>query len=133
MGTILDTSLLIDVERGSARIPDDEEVAVAAITAAELLHGVHRADRSRRAAREAFVEGVLSTIRTVPFDLHVARVHARLWAELAATGRTPGAHDLQVAATAVALGWSVAATDRRAFQNIPRLNVLSVGRATERR
>ncbi len=123
MGTLLDTSLLIDVERGRQALPADEDVAIAAITASELLHGVHRADRAPRARRESFVEGVLATLPTIPFTLRVARVHAQLWAELAAARRAVDAHDLQIAATAIALGWPLATLDREHFARIPGLRL----------
>ena len=98
--------------------------ALAAVTASELLHGVHRASTTvQRRRREAFVEQVLSHIETVPFDLVVARIHARLAAELY---KTPvGAHDLMIAATAVALGYRVATRDLRSFPKIRGLRVLA--------
>ena len=40
-----------------------EDVAIAAITASELLHGVHRASAEHQARREAFVEAVLAVVR----------------------------------------------------------------------
>ena len=123
MGVVLDTSFLIDHERGRRVLPDDEELAVAAITAAELLHGVHRADAARRPAREAFVEGILASVPVIPFTLPVVRVHARLWAELAASRRTLGAHDLMVAATALALDWPLVTLDRKGFAGIPGLRL----------
>jgi tRNA(fMet)-specific endonuclease VapC len=125
MGTLLDSSVLIRIERtGSAlELPDEEEVAIAAITASELLHGVHRADAQHRAQRQAYVEHVLRIFRVVPFDLQTARVHARLWADLAASGRVIGAHDLILAATALALGWSVATYNADEFKRIPGLVV----------
>lgn len=124
MGTILDTTVLIGPERTRDALPATEDVAIAAITASELLQGVHRADARHRPAREAFVEGILAIVPTVPFSLRVARVHARLWAELASRGRMPGAHDLIVASTAVALGWRLATLDRRAFERIPGLELV---------
>lgn len=39
------------------------------------------------------METVLATFPILPFDLLVARVHARLWATLAASGDNVGAHD----------------------------------------
>src|SRR5438270_3509976 len=106
-GHLLDSSILIRFERtGSAlRLADDEEVAIAAITASELLHAVHRADLQRRAQREAFVAHVLRVLPIYAFSLETARVHARLWADLAGTGHLIGPHDLILAATALALGW----------------------------
>jgi predicted nucleic acid-binding protein len=58
----------------------------------------------------------------LPFDVVVARVHARLWAELAAKGVTGGAHDLLIAATALATGSTVATRDDRSFPRIPGLS-----------
>lgn len=124
MGTLLDTSFLIDVERGAAALSEAEDVAIAAITASELLHGAHRADRAHRAGRLAFVEWVLDTIPTQPFTLQLARIHSRLWAEREAAGKPLGAHDLLVASTAIALGFDLATTDRRAFSGIPGLRLL---------
>jgi predicted nucleic acid-binding protein len=94
------------------------------VTASELLHGVHRASTTiQRSRREAFVEQILSHIETVPFDFVVARIHARLAAELY---RTPvGAHDLIIGATAVALGYQVATRDLRSFPKIPGVRVLA--------
>lgn len=140
MGTVLDTTVFVDLERQAratqradvgvllterlaAAVGEDEEVAIATITASELLHGVHRASAEHRGRREAFVETVLSVIPALPFDLVTARVHARLWADLAAVGSDVGAHDRVVAATAISSGWSVATSNLRHFDRIPGLRV----------
>jgi tRNA(fMet)-specific endonuclease VapC len=57
----------------------------------------------------------------MPCDLVVARIHARLWAELAAQGITVGAHDLLIAATALSLGVPVATRDVRSLPCISGL------------
>jgi tRNA(fMet)-specific endonuclease VapC len=80
---ILDTSLLVSAERDGidaigGLIGDEDDVAVAAITAAELLVGVELADEPRRAARRGFVETVLEAISVEDYDLDVAAVHATL-------------------------------------------------------
>ncbi|WP_437839932.1 hypothetical protein [Sorangium sp. So ce1153] len=66
MGALIDSSVLIAAERGKLDLEQvlrdhgDEPVAIAMITASELLHGVHRAvEPSQRARREAFVERLL--------------------------------------------------------------------------
>jgi len=123
MGTLLDTSILIDIERGRGAIPTTDETAVAAITASELLQGVLRADRAHRAVRESFVEGILAMVPTIPFSLQVARVHARIWADLAAARVTIDAADLEVAATTIALGWELATLNRRDFARIAGLRL----------
>jgi len=80
---ILDSSPLIADEKGKFDLKSflatrDEPVVVAAITASELLHGVHRApDAPRRKKRLDHVEWVLSQFETVPFALEEARHHAR--------------------------------------------------------
>ena len=114
----------------SARLEEqlgaDEEVGIAAITASELLHGVHRATPEHRARREAFVEAVLAAFPPLPFGLLAARTHARIWAELAAVGQNVGAHDRLVAATAITVGWRVGTANLRHFDRIAGLDTLAV-------
>lgn len=129
-GLLLDTSVLIAIER-SVEPPAEllarlghRSVSIAAITASELLHGVHRADGAvRRARRERFVETVLATVPVRPFDLDAARVHSALWADLAGRGETIGAHDLQIAASALAAGLALLSTDQRHFRRIAGLEL----------
>ncbi len=130
MASLIDSSVLIDVERGRADLGallehnGDRDIAMAAITAAELLHGVHRLRVSKRKTRaEALVEALLSAIPVIPFDLVCARAHARLGADLARRGVTVGTHDLMIGATAVARGFSVVTRDRRSYPRIPGLEV----------
>ena len=139
MGTILDTTVFVEFERATRTLPAeramqtvserledrlgaDDEVAIAAITASELLHGVHRANEEHRARREAFVAGVLDAFPVLSFDLLVARVHSRLWAGVASSGADVGAHDRIVAATAMSTGWRVGTANVRHFERIPGLS-----------
>lgn len=141
MGTLLDTTVFIALERSfrdkapDAALPtisgrlrnvlgDREPVGMAAITASELLHGVHRATHQHRARREAFVEALLVAFPPLSFDLLCARAHARLWSDLSASGNDIGPHDRLVAATAMARGWRVATANVRHFQRVPTLDVL---------
>jgi tRNA(fMet)-specific endonuclease VapC len=143
LGTLLDTTVFIELERGlrhlhpagamavvGARLEEvlgtDELVGIAAITASELLHGVHRASPAHRPRREAFVEAVIAAFPPISFDLLSARAHARLWAELAAAGLDVGPHDRIVAATAIAAGWRVATANVRHFERVPGLTVVGV-------
>lgn len=104
----------------------DEEVGIAAITASELLHGVHRASREHRARREAFVEAILAAFPPLPFGLLAARAHARIWAELSAAGQDVGAHDRLIAATAMSAGWRVGTANLRHFDRIVGLDIMTV-------
>src|SRR5215471_20586924 len=98
MGTLLDTTILIKLERDLRHLPPEgamaemvrrlgrafglqEESGIAAITASELLHGVHRATLAHRPRRGAFVEAVLEAFPPISFDMFCARAHALLWAE----------------------------------------------------
>ncbi len=123
---ILDSSVLIDVERGrrlDRLIRDDDDVAIAAITAAELEVGVHLADVTRRQARLKFVRSVLDTIPVEVYDTAVAHVHAELLAHARTSGRPRGAHDLLIAATAAARGRIVVTGDPSAFADLPGVDV----------
>lgn len=130
MGLLIDSSSLIAAERGDLDLEAalagalDEEVAMAAITASELLHGIHRLKGGvKQAKAERFVERLLDRVPVMPFDLDAARVHARLGAELAAKGAAVGAHDLIIASTAVAIDFAVATRDVRSFPRIVGLTL----------
>jgi tRNA(fMet)-specific endonuclease VapC len=94
------------------------------ITVSELLHGVHRTRGGRRTRRQAFVEHVLAGFDPIPITEPVARVHAGLWAGLSRRGETIGAHDLWIAATAIASGFGVATVDVDDFRRVPGLQVV---------
>lgn len=131
MAVLIDASILIGYERGGVELEawvrgrEDESFFLSMITVSELLHGVHRAgdDRVRRARRSAFVEAVIDRFPLLPVDLPTARAHAALWAELAAAGRLIGAHDLWLAAAALAHDLVLATSNVREFQRVPALTV----------
>ena len=131
MALLIDSSIFIGLERKGETLQSllercgGEEVSLAAITASELLHGVHRADEAvRRGRREAFVTAILETLPVLPFTLDVARVHSRLWADLQARGEVIGAHDLMIAATALENRLTVLSSDRRHFGRIENLSLM---------
>ena len=131
MGALVDSSVLIAAERGLLDIESVAkkhgrlEVALSAITASELLHGVHRAPtEARRTRRLTYVEALLSRFPIIPFDLVCARIHARLSSDLASRGVSVGAHDLLIAATAVARDLEVVTRDERSFPRIPGLSLV---------
>lgn len=123
MAILLDTSILIDIERGMRPLPEDEDFVIATVTAAELLHGLMMATKAHRARREAFVEHVFELVPTIPFNLTIARTYARIWVEALRSGRSPGAHDLMVAATALTLDVPLATLNRRDFVRISGLRL----------
>lgn len=123
MGTLLDTSVLINLERDRASVPITDQMGMSAVTVSELLFGVLRADRAHRGERRAFVETILRGVPAIPFSEEVARVHAELRVAVESRGRKRSPHDLMIAATAVSLGWDLATTGYKGFDDIPGLRV----------
>lgn len=131
MSIILDTSILIADERGkwdadrfAEEIIGQRLVGISAITASEFLHGCWRAPSgARRQNRERFFEVFMTGVEILPFDLEVARTHARLTAELAIQGITIGAHDLLIAATCLHYDWELATLNSMEFSRIPGLRL----------
>ena len=118
---ILDTGVLIGIERsalGADIVAAEDDVAISAITASELLVGAELGGVAS-GPRRAFAEGVLARTDTIAFDLHIAREHALLAAHTRRVGRPRGAHDLLIAATARATGRTILTTDARAFDELP--------------
>lgn len=128
MAVLIDTDLLIDLKRGNAAAESllgDEERAISVITVSELLHGVLRAQGATRARRQAFVEHLLAGLPAIPITELVARIHADIWSGLADRGEPIGAHDLWIAATAIAHGLGIATRNNSHFDRIPGLRVIT--------
>lgn len=119
---LLDTSLLIELERGRLVLGHfvdlDDEVTVAAISVAELLVAPFRLEGPERAAARLAVDGVLEGMEVVPYDAAVAEAHAELIVVTRRSGRPRGSHDLIVAATARTTGRIVLTTDA-GFAELP--------------
>jgi tRNA(fMet)-specific endonuclease VapC len=118
---------LVDAERGAHSladvIDDSDDVAVAAITVAELKVGVQLAKGGRRNKRERFVAAVLDAVSIEPYDLDVAEAHAALLAHVRQAGAPRGAHDLIIAATARARERQVVSSDRAGFIELPGVSI----------
>jgi tRNA(fMet)-specific endonuclease VapC len=108
-------------------IEDGDDVAVAAITVAELKVGVQLAKGARRKRRERFVSAVLDAVTIEPYDLDVAEAHAALLTHVRQTGTPRGAHDLIIAATARARARQVVSSDQRGFAELPEVSVFGAG------
>ena len=130
MAVLIDTSVLVGFERRRTpleAVGGDEDRAISVVTASELLHGVHRAtDAHARMRRHAFVESLLARLQPIMITMHIARAHAEIWARLEAQGTLIGAHDLWIAATALAHGMRVATVNARHFERVPGLDVLPI-------
>lgn len=128
---IIDTGVLIASERGRTGLMDiiaeDDDLVIAAMTVAELRTGIELATESHRGARAEFLVKVLETLPVEPYDLATAEAHGRLLAHVHRTGTKRGAHDLMIAATAVATKRTVLTTDRGAnFNDLPGVDCIVV-------
>ena len=104
-------------------IRDEDDVAIAAISVAELSVGVELAEGRARRNRSDFLDGVLEAVPIIDYDLEVARAHARLLVAVRRQGRPRGAHDLVIAATAVAADRVVVTADTSALDDLPDVTV----------
>ncbi len=108
-------------------IADDDEPAIAAITAAELGVGIELATGRRKQNRQAFVEDLLEVLPVIAYDIDVARAHTTLLAVVRRAGRPRGAHDLIIAATALATARTVVTADLSGFDGLPGVVVRTPG------
>lgn len=119
--------MLVNAERRGLsleRAIGEQDRAISAITASELLHSVHRARDDRiRTRRQAFVEHLISSIEPLPVTTSVARTHAEVWAGLERRGEVIGAHDMWIAATALSHGMEIATANATEFERVPGLTV----------
>ena len=118
---IIDADVIIRGERGLFDLQSwlemqaDKSPQIAAITVAELWHGVERATGIYKPRREAYLQMIIEALPIVPYTESTAIEHARLWASLEASGKVIGFYDLIVAATALEGGSAVATFNTRTF------------------
>jgi predicted nucleic acid-binding protein len=130
MAIILDADVIIRGEKGTFALRSwvaarpGEHFEIAAVTVAELWHGVERATGSHRATRERYLHTIVETLQIVPYTWTTAMEHARIWAALESSGKMIGAYDLIVAATALERGSAVATFNQRHFTQVRGLKVI---------
>ncbi len=130
MAVILDADVIIRGERGvfdfqawAASRPDDQ-FEVAAVTVAELWHGVERATGTHKTRRLQYLQTILASLPIIPYTEQTAYEHARIWAALESSGRSIGYYDLIVAATALERGGEVATFNQRHFAQVKGLTII---------
>jgi predicted nucleic acid-binding protein len=130
MAIILDADVIIRGEKGLFDLKSwvasraDDKFEVAAITVAELWHGVERSSGRQAQIREQYLRTILSVLPVIPYTEATAYEHARLWADLEVRGTMIGPYDLIVAATALERKDDVATFNLRHFTRVPGLNVI---------
>ncbi len=120
---ILDTGIIIESEKKGLELESivgDDDPAVAAMTAMELLVGVDAWKPGLRDERAVLIEGILASLVIEEYTLKVARMHALLHNHVRRIGRPRGAFDLIIAATAAATGRTLITADKAAaFEDLP--------------
>ena len=137
LGIVLDSSVLIAAERRNltpaqvvknvVATVGDVPIILSALTVAEIGHGIYRANTSEiRGSRRAFLDELLATIPTQPITASTAEIIARVGGEQAAQGINLPLADLIIGACALELGYAIATDNRRDFNRIRDLNVISL-------
>jgi predicted nucleic acid-binding protein len=127
---MLDADVIIRGEKGTFDLASwmshygTEGFEVAAITVAELWHGVERASGEHRGKRERYIRAILEELPTIPYVETTALEHARIWASLESSGQMIGDYDLIVAATAIERGSTIATFNKRHFERVEGLKVI---------
>lgn len=121
---VIDTSVVIDLGRvDPADLPS--EIAVSAVTLAELAAGPHATgDPDERARRQDRLQRTEATFESLPVDGAVARAYGRVYAAVAGAGRQARgrrAFDLLIAATALAAELPLYTRNPSDFQELERL------------
>jgi tRNA(fMet)-specific endonuclease VapC len=130
MAIILDADVVIRGEKGTFGLKNwlvtnaQEQFEIAAITVAELWHGVERATGGQRARRLKYLQSVTNVLPIIPYTEQTAYEHAKLWAQAEAAGKMIGYYDLIVAATALERGSRVATFNQKHFSLIAGLTIL---------
>jgi len=132
MGLVIDTNVFIDAENGRLDLNNLDvfseygDAYIAAVTVSELLTGVHLAKTADiRIQRSAFVEGIIAKIPVLEFNEEVARCYGELYAHFMkprAKANT-NVHDLQIAATCIAHGFTVLTSNIADYKKVPGLNI----------
>ena len=136
LGLILDSSVIIAAERKRQTVEEllasvgrtfgEIEIAISAVTLAELVHGVARANTPQvRESRRAFIDELKRHVPVHPITDSTAEIAGQLSGEQAAKGITLPADDLLIGASAIEQGYAVATLNARHFQKIPGLQIFS--------
>jgi len=124
---LLDTDHCISILRGqldlSIHASPEDELAITAISVAELIHGAYRSRRSED--NLARLEVLLSALIVLPFDEAVGRRFGELKAHLESSGELIDNLDLQIASIAIENNCQLLTKNRRHFARINGLQLIN--------
>jgi len=135
LGVVLDSSVVIEAERKHQTVEElledtqkrfgEVEIVMSAVTVAELVHGIARANSDTiRDRRRAFIDELKKHVPAHPVTTATAEIAGTIGGEQAAKGLTLPIDDLLIGASAIEQGYAVATLNLRHFKKIPGLPVL---------
>ncbi len=133
-GMIADTTVWVDIERqlvtraALAAASAGETVFVAPVTIAELQYGLSRAATEQQRSRRLAALSEVKAMNCLPICAETGEVFGRVAADLDSRGH-PSKHriqDLWIASLALQHGLKVLTQNRKDFDDVPGLTVLSL-------
>jgi len=135
LGLILDSSVIIQAERKRQTVEElltevrrvfgEVDVAISAVTVAELVHGIARGGTPEiRDRRRAFIDELKCHVPVHPVTAETGEIAGTISGEQAAKGIKLPIDDLLIGASALEQGYGVATGNPRHFQLIPGLVVV---------
>ena len=123
MNVLLDTCVVIRLERVDLGDLADAQPFLSAVTIAELAFGLDIDDPVERFARSERFYTARDQFEVLSFDVRAAEIYGQMAALVRRNGRSPRPRrmDLQIAATAAAHDMPVLTSNVRDFAGIERL------------
>ena len=132
MGLVLDTSIIVDAQRGKLDLDftltkfAHTDIFASAITVSELFLGIHFSREEFKQKRLSYVEGILEDLLIIDFDYELAQTHANISAQLRKEGNLIGPNDLIIAATCIHYQHSLLTFNIKEFSRVPNLLLESI-------
>ena len=130
MRYLIDTDWVIDYQRGVPRLVDrldallPQGAGLSIVSLAELYEGIFGSAAPQQNERR--LRTFLASVEIVPLDEDVCRIFARERGRLRAAGNLISDFDLLIGATALRHGLTLLTNNRRHFQRLQGLSIVSV-------
>lgn len=99
------------------------QMAVSAITLAELLHGAEKSNAPERSL--GVVEDFCARLEVLPYGTKAAQHYGSIRSALEKRGETTGVNDLHIAAQARSEGLTLVSTNVREFERVEALQLVT--------
>lgn len=125
---LLDTNIVSYWLRGDRKVIEQikshapSELALSAITLAEILYGIEKSPAKKRERRHK-IQQIVSLLHLYSFEEKAAREYAVVRSELEKSGRTISERDTQIAAVALAHQLTIVTHNVKEFGRVARLKV----------